>query len=428
MPEGFEIKLTSRMRSKTRCKKKQKAGYLYTRNAKRGAWINSLFWSGPQLLNICKAIPWESFEYKGEVLYTHDIDNNETFRMPTNTPTDLRTIPGILRHSETPYEVFGGAACELWSTVFPTPPIRKYVDPTADIDIKILPFNFELLPTGNRQLNTIYTSLVKKQDAVQVIHTHIGDRYTAFGNAYTTWLFEQTVAYCRKIAKTFQQANLVLPEKANNPETEMADMEQAVGPLYITRMANPATKNCKIQISTKVLRANVEEANHLLEFVLPFENYVNEYPRGKIQVRGILLQEPWNLLTGQVQGLRDRGLPYRAHLQAHPEEIQHENIPKLERFYKIENHCARILWLLQICQQAEVVTKQGRPLYRQVGRAEMEHLLIRITENQLSSLCTFSFGADYMQTLFQIADTFKYVPSGYFSYPESPAHRRILGL
>lgn len=415
------------MHCRKQTRRKQKAGYLYTRNAKRGAWVNSLSWSGPQLLNLLKAIPWDSFEYRGEVVHTYDYDENNDAGFRMGAEKELRVIPGVLTHSERPYEVFGGAGCELWSTVFPNPPIRKFVDPSADIDIQILPFKFKVLPTGNRYLNKVYTSQVKHQDAVQEIHIYAKDRYTAFGDAYTKWLFTHIVEYCQSIAKSFQQANLRLPKKANITETAMADMAEAVGSLYITRMCNPEKEHCKIQISTKVQRGTIEEANHLLEFIIPFEQQINEDSIKQFQVRGVFVQEPWALFQGQIKGLRDRGYPYLNFLRDHP-EIQRANISKAEFFYKSENHCGRILWLLQICREAEKVRSQGRPVYRQPSTSDLEYVLKQIVEKNLASLCTFSFGEDYIETLFRLADTFQNVRPGTFTDPASPVRHRVLGM
>jgi len=406
----------------------QRAGYKYTRNAKRGAWINSVSWSSPLLLNLLKEIPWDQFEYKGEVVHSYDLDTNENEGFGIGGPTKPpRTIPGTITHSDKPYEIFGGAGCELWSTIFPTPPIRSYVDPSADIDIVIQPFRFKVLPTGNRHLNKVYKSLAENQDAVQEILLTVGDRYTAFGDAYTSWLFDQTVAYCRKIAKSFQQSNLTVPEKENTKETAIADKVEIVGPLLITRTCQPNKGNCKIQVSTKVTRANVVEANHLLEFLVRTEESVNSYPEKPFQVRGFFVQSPYGLLLGQVQGLKDRGLPYIQYLREHP-EIPQSNIPKADSFYKSENHCGRILWLLQICQQAERVVEHGQPVFRQVSVGQLEYILSDIVRKNLFSLCTFTFGEDYIEKLFQIADTFTGVRPGHFSAPDSPARARVLAL
>lgn len=310
-------------RKKKKIKYKSKSvrlKYNYTEDEKRNIWLENVYPLGFMLINKISNIPWNEYKFKGftECIIHEEVNDEEVIIQ--------KELKGVAKLLQTPYYIFGGAACELYAKIYPkVVDITDLVDPTSDIDIKILSPVFR--PYKNK--NIIFELPMKKE---------LG--YTKLNSDYTEWLFEKIVTLCIDIEKYFDRTIFSLPNKKDikrDYELINADIVDYIGPLLITRVLLNDRDMIKIQVTTKVYGI----INHLVEFILSInENiedggikqllYYNKPYKYKTPTSNIYIENPTKLFNHQLKGLEDR---YSVSIE--------ENLYK----YKFYNHCARIIYM-----------------------------------------------------------------------------------
>lgn len=311
-------------KSKKREEKKYRSrsisfSYKYTRNIERNIWLENVYPLGFMLINKISNIPWNEYRFKGETeCIIHEEKDDEEVLIKKN-------IYGKAALLDAPYYVFGGAACELYSKIYPfVVDITSIVDPTSDIDIKLYSPIFKIKNVGEMIFELV---MMEKQG------------YTKLNDHFTKWLFNQVFFVCVDIEKYFDTLIFTLPNRKDiNKDIELkyADMKNYIGPLLITRVLLSEQKMIKIQISTKVYGIT----NHLFEFILSInENleyggikqsiYYKPY-KYETPYSNIYIENPVKLFQTQLKALEDRYIIF-----------SHENLHD----YKLYNHCARIIYI-----------------------------------------------------------------------------------
>jgi hypothetical protein len=381
---------------------KQKGGtnwleFHYTNDSKRLLWIESL---GPHALTLIDIIPkinWSSFKYKGPIDYELDFGDNNTIK------TGIRTIQ-CESESDVTYEVFGGAACELWGLAVPEIPIRTHVDFTGDIDVMVSMPKIKFTDAH-------ILGLLKKRDPVKmdmILLTETG--FTPYGEQITHWLYDEVVKQIKTISHHFNSKVFRLPDASEHHETEQADLQTPVGNFLVCRVPLYAAGMIKIQIAVKVVSRNTSEMGHVMEFVMTPKgsfDFINN-----IKIRNINVEDPLTLLYSQIEGLVGRG-------KGMLNTMKNKGITRVEdypTFYKFDNHCGRLLYLASLQQYMEGKTygRSPKPLTYLV-EGQVLKILTDIYKSACDKICSKHFGTGYINELIEIFESMKYIGKGKFT-------------
>jgi hypothetical protein len=330
--------------------------FKYTRSPQRIKWMKTLFPIGQYLIQIVRKIPWTSYEFKGNVDLFHLISEDDATFDPTKpdeyvaeeVPIQTRWTM-IQRKVEVPiiepYYFFGGCVYEIINTLIPDPsiPLRNYVDPTGDIDIRLyLPF-IETPPDGIDYIN---------------YHLKADGTMNELLSNYTQWLMQQLEIQLKGIPKPLFDKlfeNTVSFDFREQGEALHSDLQIAVGNLWIVRVPQYDAGMIKIQVVCKF--EETEAADHCLEFVMrintiPKVSNLNETILNlndvRMFIKGFPLESFRNLLGGNLSGMEDRAVLYsneelRHKLYNHVGRIQYLNI-----FFSLEKNHGFILGAPQI--------------------------------------------------------------------------------
>ncbi len=294
--------------------------FQYTKNEGRGAWVDALYPIVPSILETLKEIDWATFQYEGETLVkvTQEPENNKAHN-PKLLQT-YETIASVTASSSPPfkripYRIFGGSACELWNQAYPEAGnLYETTDPTADLDIFVE--NPYCIVEGEHA------------DTSKLLYIDQTGTYTTLGDRYTKWIFELFTTFATNIAPYFSSTIFVSPDRNETPETSVADMEQTIGPILVTR-SQSTKNNIKIQLTTKLQSGIVD---HFLECLIDKNEFEQKKQtlRGTMLKNGLIVQPVRELFSGQLQGLRDR-ISIASKLQ-----------------YKLINHYGRLVYLAKL--------------------------------------------------------------------------------
>lgn len=209
----------------------------YTIDEQRKAWTEAIYPYGAQLIVEVGKIPWQSYSYSG---YTsmgdwsgHVTEIRVTAKAPANTP----------------YAFIGGAACEIYGREYPSLNIQKWVDPTADLDVKV----------------SYPDVTVADDDLTEVIKEGIG-----LTDDYSDWLWNQAYFLCRRasppLCATARFSPPTLADIQADNELRVADRIDRVGNVLITRCS--VGNMVKVQLTTTVDKVLT---THFLELIIPVE-------------------------------------------------------------------------------------------------------------------------------------------------------------
>ncbi len=343
-------KILRRKRIYTRRTRKQRGGvkplntlrFQYTKDEERGAWVDALYPIVPSVLQSLKEIDWSTFRFEGETLIEVEAEPDDNFRQNVaDNTTVVAPVVGTTKRSTgrfqvvgLPYHIFGGSACELWNQAYPEAGnLHETTDPTIDIDIKIA---------------TPYCTIEgEHSDDGQLLWVDEDGNYTPLADSYTRWIYEIGLEIARRLSPHFSSNYFVAPDPDEMYETSLADTVETIGPILVTRTR--VNKMIKTQLSTKLKSGY---ADHFMEFVVTtnesFEQNKN-YLKGTL-LNGIYVENVYDLLKGQLQGIRDR------------REISEPFV------HKLINHYGRLLYLAKLHEYIVRTTKQeqGVGYYRDI--------------------------------------------------------------
>jgi len=399
--------------------------FKYTKELRRAQWVDTIYPYGGVITSVLPKIRWDSFRYEGPLFIETDGLEDENwsspaagtgtkFKMtPTEKPTKLyETVGHSVPVSGAPYEVFGGAACELWGKKIPDVPIHKFVDITGDIDVSVSQ------PTVVPE-KAILRELIDNagDDAIRPLMLY-QDTYTQYGDAFSRWLFQEVVEQFSAVAKQFNIKELGLPGRDENSETTLGDLHAVTGNLLITRLISENKSMIKIQISTKVLPDTV---NHIMEFILsPHGNFRSNT---KFTVDGIYVQGPIKLLLDQVEGLAGRADGIK-NTMVERGVAQIQNYPG---FYKFDNHCARLLYLVSLIKFVEGKPyPENRNNFMYMTESYAIFILEKLYKRGRGALCDAHFGAGFIDRLIPILESMKYIGVGQLTTKIHPELKKKL--
>lgn len=387
-------------------------GYKYTRDEPRLKWVDAL---SPYALTIASILPkiaWDGFRYEGPLQVETDAPYNSTRKGFSVNAQQSRIVHTTRCRSVDPleYQVFGGGACELWGVAIPEVPIRKYVDFTGDLDVRVRRPDFTI---DDPEFIAALERDGVESDPMYMDPILLDERgFTPYGEAITHWLYDEVVARVREISPYFNKRGFVVPDYREDHETAISDLQTVIGNLLVCRSPMLDRNMIKIQVTAKVATDSVPEMNHIMEFILMPSGNFNSFSvrNNTFRVNGIYLQQPRTLLQDQVRGMTGRATGILNTISSHPEVTRVEDYPS---FYKFDNHCARVLYLahLQKAIEGKRIGGSSKPA-DYLTKTDALRLLEEIYAASADKMCYKHFGDNYIDQLIAVLETMQYVQAG----------------
>ena len=320
--------------------------FKYTVDPMRKEWVKNMSPVTRHLLDIIRSMPWNSFRYDRDISWGYPVDIDKSASFSPNMSSHIRAeyaSAHVTASTESfcPYYYFGGYCYEilnlLYPSKYPADGLRKFVDPTGDIDVKISLPEIKLTSADPQLVDPISYLFNADGTMNDLLRT------------YTDWIFENLQVRLSDFASTpdFRRlmVNAIPFNHLENEESQYADRIAEIGPLKLVRIIYPGnTKNLKIQLLVKL--NSMSESDHLLEFVLNINNSIADpsFLRDIVPVfinnytifKGIPIEALHNLFQGNFSGMKDR-------FELATTSIRH-------KFY---NHVGRIQFLNEFLQTIE---------------------------------------------------------------------------
>lgn len=380
--------------------------YKYTRNISRSKWTNSLYPYANTILSALSKLQWSEFHYEGPTAFLIDTFLNKNtldgFTMNKELKQQTKIVSAVLTANPKPYEIFGGAACELYNSAFPQVSIVKFVDPTGDIDIRVSQpfFTFTDPELESYYDETGYLEIAMIQDGT----------YTECGNAFTQWIFKEVIKQMTPIAGQFIRKEFSLPRVEEDEETKLADLQENVGNFLITRCITDNKEMIKIQVTIKV----EDSVNHLAEFIISHKGF--KPSNNNILIKDLYVQQPRTVLLSQLDALVSRGEGV----------MQLNNTSEtVLNFYKIENHCGRILYLIYLLKQIGL-TRYKNVSINTLSLSDAILILKQLYRNNIFMLCSKHFGETYIDQIIQVLESFSSIGKGALTTLLNPVYKKEL--
>ena len=337
-------------RTRTRKLIRQRGGYevdvlresdfKYTRSPQRKEWTKRAFPYGAYLLNAIYTIPWNTYEFEGDVdlFRIEDLTKEEKeerkFKNRFKLIQETRRVKAN-NSNGLPYYFFGGCVYELLGALYPSPSypnLHDYVDPTGDVDVAVM-FPTQIEIEGDYPEEFIEYPFNTVQQTEQNEKPTI---YNSLFDHYTKWIMEQIK---QKLSSPIFRPLHDLTEPFDIREDEngkQADYLIQVGNIWIIREPT-------IKILVIAMFEGVAEADHIFDFSfrgdldtigeLPPLIKPREIPRMFLktqnpQFTNIPVQNFAELIAGNWSGMYDR-----------------QRLVNTENSHKLFNHIQRMRYL-----------------------------------------------------------------------------------
>lgn len=304
------------------------SNFSYTSSELRKKWVKAAFPAGDFLISaVVQQIPWSTYKYQGSLTLPRISEAGYEFQ----TFSDVQAAAGIQR----PYEYFGGCVFEILQTLYPSPRLRDYVDPTADIDI--------LLHIPTPKFSVKDSEIIGRNDEFIVSDVLADGSPNQLTEHYLSWVFDQICNRIQKIPNTYWMDLFETAEEFDYRDNEEASDAKQVfqrGPVVAVLLVTDLW--AKIQILVKFPGV---PADHILEFVCPLKraglhgshedeilvpNRVSSYRRMELQEGQFPVESFASILKGNADALVARS------------DLKTE---KPESLHKYLNHLARQKYL-----------------------------------------------------------------------------------
>lgn len=346
MPRKTKRSRHKRSPSKSRRRLAQEGGAFeigqkYIQNPHRLLWVETLYPLSGAVIEAFRQIPWRDYTFKGE---------SEQIVWDKATETlNIRAVPIHAISKAVPYRVIGGAACELYNAAVPHgPSLRRYAEPTADMDVHA---SYPVLASADNTSGSDLTMIYNR------------DHFTALGDNYTRWLLTQLRNVMRPVADLADRLGprVIRMSPDMDGETAMSDLYTHVGKLLITRIPMPKQNMIKIQVGTCVTDGEERQVCfHMLELIFTIDaadplstensSWLNV---GKVlKINGLIVASILDVLWSQFEALKSR------------------SIDEVDVVY---NHYARIRYLIQLIVylykkgKRDQLWKEGQPIPPQIA-------------------------------------------------------------
>ena len=149
--------------------------FKYTFDNTRKNWIKSVFPHVETLVNIVANIPYNKYNYNGDIVYTYtgeikeDNDEDVGYHPDNIKKFENKVIANrVIRANENNdlhYNFFGGICFELLNDAYPNVNLYDFVDPTSDIDINIYTSNFVNNPEKTKTTKDLMLKYIDSENS-----------------------------------------------------------------------------------------------------------------------------------------------------------------------------------------------------------------------------------------------------------------------
>ena len=258
-------------------RKLQNYNFKYTLSKDRIVWCKNVYNGLSQITNIVKEIDWDSYAFDDDCLIQYETDNEN----PNGAITfshEYKTMR-MKTADKLKYQIFGGCAYELLDSVYNNQvDLRKFMDPTGDLDVVItIPqiFNQEIYNDDSFVprvpffdiLNTSYVNPDKKINKYyeSIINWCYENILEKLSNYNLNELFPKSVPFDMN---EYEQ----IPSESKTPNLGFRDT--AIGNLHLVSFIQNVVSNMfKIQLIIKIEDKGVSIIDHVMEFIFMYEEY-----------------------------------------------------------------------------------------------------------------------------------------------------------
>jgi hypothetical protein len=346
--------------------------FKYTTDNTRINWIKSVFPYMETLVNTVANIPYSSYKYYGDVVYTYIGETNLDGESDKYVPPELQGIEpktNVINHAfkeegnnSLDYSFFGGTCFELLNDAYKNVNLYDFVDPTSDIDIAISAIMPEHKDTE------IYNELMRKNRFNEIIKKLclVVDKsleepdLVPYLNPYfrdiSNFIFENMLTNLNQINLNFKNS---VPFDINEYESIENEVKNDELGYIVQDIQNSNAKlvcyldsdlkTLRIQIILKVVVDDEIIIDHLLEFlvtsVIPTRSSIQKWiitiPAQNAQ------QQQRSSLEGQTINISTLDTLIDDNLEAYKKREYEAEIEGPRR-HKPINHITRIIYLLNL--------------------------------------------------------------------------------
>ena len=337
--------------------------FKYTLDITRKNWIQSVFPHVKTLIDIVANIPYNQYNYSGDIIYTtygtlEEEEEGFTKSFVSQIKHELikNYLINLPSENSLRYNFFGGICFELLNDIYPNVNLYDFVDPTSDIDIKLITtlnidtndmlrdsyLNYDKRKVRSKEYGPNYCDIDGTIKLV-VSPTKVQPDLIPFLNPYfrhvSDFILHHMLVELNKLSLSFENSvpfdineYFLINDSVKKKELgyTVIDIENSNAKLicYLDHNA------IKIQIVLKIMVDNESILDHLLEFVL---NPEYQYEKKDVwELQSVPISSLYILLENNVRAYNQR------------QYLLEAVGPKM---HKPMNHLTRFIYLLDLIKK-----------------------------------------------------------------------------
>jgi hypothetical protein len=273
-------------------KKLTNADFQYTSNQERVIWTKEMYAIMPKLINAVMDIDWDGFKYTGNSHIVRRIWSSKD-----NMATEISYDKPTEYNSGIKYHFFGGSCYELLNYSFPEVTLSEFMDPTGDIDVRVvlpalmdeytedIDFTFSEIETEFQKKSSPakFTPHFEEKTGPKML---VNGKLNPFYDAALEYMFNQLAGSLRNHdIESIPLKNTVdfdIKEYDGIDDTfrspSMGFRQCKFGNLHLVAFIDTTIEkmdesgSLRVQLVGKVVDNGVEIVDHILELVGPYNN------------------------------------------------------------------------------------------------------------------------------------------------------------
>ena len=259
--------------------------FKYTLSKERKTWVKNVYSSMNLLTSIISDIPWNTYRFNENAIITIvGFEDDDNANIITEHEINVISNPNGIQ-----YSFFGGICYELLSDYYKNVELSWFVDPTGDIDIKIIVPEIQ----KNEQINKIISDNDKLYPSYAYISAKLklineDKKMNPYYKNIVDWILFQMKNRLIQLDLNKLFPNSVefdiseYDDIRNETKTEdLAFNDIIIGNIhlvsFVSNMANEELidsfdarfNDIRIQIIVKIVENNITKIDHLLEIIIP---------------------------------------------------------------------------------------------------------------------------------------------------------------
>ena len=259
-------------------RKLQNYNFKYTLSKERILWCKNVYNGLSQITNIVKEIDWDSYAFDDDCLIQYETETENQVNRETTYTHEYKNMR-MKTVDKLKYQIFGGSAYELLDSVYNNQvDLRKFMDPTGDLDVVItIPqiFNQEIYNDES------FVPRVPFFDILNSSYVEPDKKINKYYESIINWCYENIL---EKISK--YNLNELFPKSvpfdineyeqipSDSKTPNLGFRDTAIGNLHLVSFVQNVLSNMfKIQLIIKIEDKGVSTIDHVMEFIFTYEKY-----------------------------------------------------------------------------------------------------------------------------------------------------------